>query len=220
MSSIILSDGTELQCSEINGTLIYFDQEIDFDEIAKKLSPVTIREDSYEETYNNAKLGCRVTISEKNSDESLVTRYIISIIPISDDEMAVTEGLDFIAEHLLTDEQAVQVPYFFHEWDPNGVAYTAEASKVQYNGLLYKCLQSHTSQASWTPTDAPSLWVRIDNPAEEWPEWRQPSGSTDAYSKGDKVSHNGKHWISNVDGTNTNTWEPGVFGWDEQPSDE
>ena len=47
---------------------------------------------------------------------------------------------------------------------------------------------------------------------EEWPEWVQPKGAHDAYSKGSKVSHNGKNWISNLDG---NVWEPGVTGWTE-----
>ena len=37
-------------------------------------------------------------------------------------------------------------------------------------------------------------------------EWRT------AYNSGDKVSHNGKHWTSNVD---ANVWEPGVYGWTE-----
>ena len=78
---------------------------------------------------------------------------------------------------------------------------------------LYKCLQAHTSQADWKPEDSPSLWVGISDPAEEWPEWSQPVGSTDAYAQGDKVSHGGKHWISNIDG---NVWEPGVYGWSEK----
>ena len=83
------------------------------------------------------------------------------------------------------------------------------------NGKLYKCLQDHTSQETWTPEDSPSLWVGISDPAEEWPEWSQPVGSTDAYAKGAKVSHNGKHWTSDVD---NNVWEPGVYGWTEAVS--
>ena len=79
-------------------------------------------------------------------------------------------------------------------------------------GRVYKCLTAHVSQNSWTPADSPSLWVRIDDPAAEWPEWVQPTGSTDAYAKGAKVSHNGKHWTSDAD---ANTWEPGVYGWTE-----
>ena len=52
----------------------------------------------------------------------------------------------------------------------------------------------------------------LDDPAEEWPEWRQPQGAHDAYALGAKVSHNGKHWTSDVA---ANVWEPGVYGWTE-----
>lgn len=78
------------------------------------------------------------------------------------------------------------------------------------DGKLYKCLQDHTSQEDWTPPAAVSLWVAVADPAEEWPEWSQPLGAHDAYNAGDKVSHNGKHWISDLD---ANVWEPGVYGW-------
>lgn len=81
-----------------------------------------------------------------------------------------------------------------------------------HGGKLYRCLQDHTSQETWTPDTAPSLWVAISDPAEEWPTWVQPTGAHDAYAQGDKVSHNGKHWTSNVD---NNVWEPGVYGWTE-----
>lgn len=42
--------------------------------------------------------------------------------------------------------------------------------------------------------------------------WVQPSGVHDAYSVGDRVTHNGKTWESTTDG---NVWEPGVYGWDD-----
>lgn len=29
-------------------------------------------------------------------------------------------------------------------------------------------------------------------------------------ARGDKVTHNGGHWISDAD---SNIWEPGVYGW-------
>lgn len=110
----------------------------------------------------------------------------------------------------LPDEQAAQVPAVFPLWDAAGVYEVGD--RVQYGELLYKCLQSHTAQADWTPDAAVSLWVRIDDPAEEWPEWRQPQGAHDAYALGAKVSHNGKHWTSDVA---ANVWEPGVYGWTE-----
>lgn len=82
----------------------------------------------------------------------------------------------------------------------------------RYDGTLYKCVQDHTSQEGWTPPEAPSLWSKTSDPAEEWPEWIAPIGAHDSYSLGAKVSHNGKHWTSTVD---NNVWEPGVYGWEE-----
>ena len=110
----------------------------------------------------------------------------------------------------LADEDALEAIELFPRWN-EAKAY-AIGDRVRYNDLLYKCLLDHQDQASWTPDTATSLWVRVDNPAEEWPEWRQPVGSADAYALGAKVSHNDKHWISIVD---NNVWEPGVYGWDE-----
>ena len=79
----------------------------------------------------------------------------------------------------------------------------------RHNGRLYKCISDHTSQADWAPDVAVSLWVPTSDPAEEYPAWSQPVGAHDAYNTGDKVSHNGKHWTSNVD---SNVWEPGTAG--------
>lgn len=107
----------------------------------------------------------------------------------------------------LTDETAQDVPYLFNPWEPEK-GYSA-GERVRYGDTLYKCLQGHTSQPDWTPDVAVSLWVRVDDPGEEWPEWVQPTGAQDAYSKGAKVSHTQKHWVSNVDG---NVWEPGAVG--------
>ena len=41
--------------------------------------------------------------------------------------------------------------------------------------------------------------------SDEWPAYQQPTGAHDAYSQGDKVTHDGKKYVSNVDG---NVWEP------------
>lgn len=95
----------------------------------------------------------------------------------------------------------------FAEWEP-GVKYT-KGQLRRYEGTLYRCVQAHTSQTGWEPDKTPALWAVTSDPAEEWPEWSQPLGAHDAYSKGDKVSHNGKRYISQVDG---NVWEPGAAG--------
>ena len=111
----------------------------------------------------------------------------------------------------LSDADAFGGKELFDFWSGDGVAYEA-GDRRREGEELYKCLQAHTSQETWNPSVSPSLWVRVDDPSQEWPEWVQPVGSTDAYPKGAKVSHNSKHWVSDYDG---NVWEPGVYGWTE-----
>ena len=107
----------------------------------------------------------------------------------------------------LSDEEALDNVDVFPNWRA-GVSYETN-DRVRYEEVLYKVLQSHVSQEDWTPDVAVSLFARVDDPGEEWPEWVQPTGAQDAYPLGAKVSHNEKHWISNVD---NNVWEPGGVG--------
>ena len=110
----------------------------------------------------------------------------------------------------LDDEDALEAVELFPVWQTN-IDYAA-GDRVRYGGVLYRCLQSHAAQDTWTPADAPSLWARVLIPDPgEIPEWEQPD-STNPYMKGDKVRHNDKVWVSAVD---NNVWEPGVYGWDE-----
>lgn len=109
----------------------------------------------------------------------------------------------------IEDETALRMVEYFPT--PEATSYSV-GDRVQYNGVLYRCLQAHTAQADWTPETVPSLWAKVLIPDPEViPEWEQPD-STNPYMKGDKVTHNGKTWISDIDG---NVWEPGVYGWSE-----
>lgn len=110
----------------------------------------------------------------------------------------------------LADEDALQSIELFAPW-ADETAYAVD-DRIRYDGILYRCVQAHTSQNDWTPDKTPALWTAVS--LDEWPEWVQPTGAQDAYAKGDKVSHNDKHWISEVDG---NVWEPGIYGnlWSE-----
>ncbi len=106
-----------------------------------------------------------------------------------------------------TDEVALQHIDWYPQWRPN--IRVKVGDRLTYNGVLYRCLQEHDAQESWTPVDAPSLWAKVLIPNPDIiPAWEQPD-STNAYSKGDKVSHNGKTWESLV---NNNVWEPGAVG--------
>lgn len=112
--------------------------------------------------------------------------------------------------NLATDEMSLQVPNLYPAWKV-GINYTVD-DRVLYEEVLYKVLQTHTSQETWTPINAPSLFAKVLIPDEDIiPEWEQP-GSTNPYMIGDKVMYNGKTYVSTVD---NNVWAPDVYGWKE-----
>ena len=111
----------------------------------------------------------------------------------------------------LTDADALESVELFPAWAA-GVAYTVD-ERIQYGGTLYRVVQAHTSQADWTPDKTPALFVVVS--LDEWPEFVQPTGAHDAYKKGDKVTFEGKHYISLID---ANVYSPTAYpaGWQEQ----
>ena len=110
--------------------------------------------------------------------------------------------------NIVTDEMSLQVPNLYPVWKKDVAYKTGE--RVLYNDTLYKVLQDHTSQETWTPVDAPSLFAQVLIPNENvTPEWVQPD-STNAYKSGDKVLFNGQVYVSTVD---NNVWSPDAYGW-------
>src|SRR5690349_16486857 len=55
-------------------------------------------------------------------------------------------------------------------WAPN-VSYAVNDT-VTYNGTTYRCLQAHTSQVGWEPSNVPALWQVVSGPTNT------PSGPT------------------------------------------
>ena len=111
----------------------------------------------------------------------------------------------------LPDEDALQAVELFPQWVV-GHAYAVD-ERLQYHGVLYRVVQAHTAQADWTPDMTPALFVVVS--LDEWPEFVQPTGAHDAYNKGDKVTFEGKHYISLIDG---NVFSPAEYpaGWQKQ----
>lgn len=99
----------------------------------------------------------------------------------------------------------------FPAWDEH---WTGKAGTILLDGgALYKSIHDVSAGQNTKPSQTPSMWTRIGNPAEEYPAWIQPIGAHDAYPAGAKVTHGGKRWL-NAHGDG-NIWEPGVFGWNE-----
>ena len=84
----------------------------------------------------------------------------------------------------------------------------------KHNGITYVVIQAHTTQADWTPDVVPALFLVRNAPApgDDYAVWVQPSGAHDAYSVGDRVTHNGKNWENT---SAANVYAPGVWGWVE-----
>ena len=86
--------------------------------------------------------------------------------------------------------------------------------EVNLNNFIENNDNGEIEEPEITEPETPSEPENIIEPEtpNEYPEWVQPIGTQDAYNTGAQVSHNNKHWISNVD---SNVWEPGVYGWIE-----
>lgn len=112
----------------------------------------------------------------------------------------------------LSDEDSIEAVQLFPTW--NATAAYLQGDRVQYENVLYKCLQSHAAQEAWTPTAAPSLWAKVLIPDPDViPEWEQPD-STNPYMHGDRVTFEGKVYESAID---NNIWSPSAYpaGWQE-----
>lgn len=106
------------------------------------------------------------------------------------------------------DENALESIELFPKWTV-GIAVKA-GERYQHQSLLWRVVQDHTTQADWEPQNTPALFVQVT--LEEWPEWVRPTGAQDAYNAGDKVTFEGHHYTSVIDG---NTWSPSEYpaGW-------
>ena len=95
---------------------------------------------------------------------------------------------------------------------------------VRDEGVVYRSITGtweRPTELLYRPADVPALLTPVGHdtpggggtdtpPADEWPDWVQPTGAHDAYAAGAKVTYDGKHWVSDV---NANVWMPGVYGW-------
>jgi len=104
------------------------------------------------------------------------------------------------------------------KWQPGEQVYTDDpnfsADIRVFNGKLYSVIQSHVTQAEWTPDVTPALWKEI-TPVNVIPDFVQPTGAHDAYNTGDKVIYENNIYESIID---NNVWSPGDYpaGWKQQ----
>jgi hypothetical protein len=118
----------------------------------------------------------------------------------------------------LTEEKAMEVATVFDPWEIGKNYSSGDFLIYGINAVgdpqLYKVVQTHTSQADWTPEATPALYVAIGLDEQGYPVWSQPTGAHDAYNKGDIVDYNGTLYRSLNDG---NVYSPDVYpaGWEK-----
>ncbi len=89
-----------------------------------------------------------------------------------------------------------------------GQAVTVGAQRW-HDGVLFECVQAHTTQADWAPPVVPALWKQF---RADLAAWVQPTGASDAYPQGARVTFEGKVYESKIP---ANVWSPAVYpaGW-------
>lgn len=152
-----------------------------------------------------------VDIYKEVKDDTVDDALFFSLLSIKAKEDSLNKIGRLVANQVVDDVVALEISEFYDEWKPNQ---NYEIGRyLRYKEVLYKVLQVHTSQDSWTPDITASLYAKvlIDPTGETIPEWVQPD-STNAYMTGDKVRYNGVVYESTID---NNIWSPEAYpaGW-------
>lgn len=110
----------------------------------------------------------------------------------------------------LTDEQRGELVELARESADPAASYAPLQEQIDQAFAQIKALGDRVAklEAGEAPEPAPE--------PEEWPAWVQPTGAHDCYNTGDKVTYNGQHYVSKIDG---NVWSPDAYpsGWMVQP---
>ena len=125
-------------------------------------------------------------------------------------------AIQFFAQ-TLADDKALEIATLYPKYEVGKAYAVDELFTYGTNGVgdpqIYRVVQTHTSQADWTPDATASLYVPIGLTEEGYPVFSKPTGAHDAYDMGDIVSYNGTLYKSLIDG---NTYSPDEYpaGWE------
>ena len=151
--------------------------------------------------------------TEKQQAISDITKGVVGAEDVPEDLQSIV-NLARKGRDSLSDTDAASYADYFAPWSADGHVYKT-GERVQYGGKLWKVASDHTSQATWTPEQAHSLFSEIlpGQAGTTVGEWQQPNASN-TYKTGDRVTYNGKTYESTID---NNAWSPADYpqGWTE-----
>lgn len=116
----------------------------------------------------------------------------------------------------LSDEKAMEIATIYPKYEVGKVYFEDEMFTYGTNAVgdpqLYRVVKRHYSHSDWFPDKEPSLYTPIGLNEEGYTVWSKPTGSHDAYNKGDIVDYFGILYESLIDG---NTYSPDEYpqGW-------
>lgn len=159
--------------------------------------------------------GYKLTLDDNNEYHLVFDQdKYAKIVGEQQKEQAIKNGNEMVnkltEQKVLTvasDEDAYAMRYLYPTWSADSVEYKKD-QRLMYNDKFYKVIKDHTSQESWTPDSASSLFVEISDPQVEYPEWKQPTMTENAYMKDSKVAFEGNKYISLID---NNVWSPATY---------
>lgn len=210
---VVIYDNTQKHCL-VNGELFEYPNETLESYIDNILTYINNKE---ERTYVPPAQPSEEELKQAEADntKAKLRNFAVNAMMMTLADSAITEIQNEYVSTIsaLSDDVALLIPEVYPVWSADGKEYNVN-DRVTYNGVLYKVLQDHTSQATWTPTDAPSLFTKVlVSTIDEPLPWKQPD-STNGYMTGDKVTYNGKMYESLID---NNAWSPEAYptGWRE-----
>lgn len=164
-----------------------------------------------------------VWISNPNEETILENGWQVYVPPVVEptpmtepDEWEIVQAVKKMlaqSTESLSDEDALAVAALYPTWISKVGEQVSVGERYWYNGKLYKVVQAHTVQENWTPDVSASLFTEVT--IDEWTEFVQPISAETAYMTGDKVTFEGKHYVSLID---YNTYSPAAYpaGWEER----
>lgn len=108
--------------------------------------------------------------------------------------------------YVLVPDPRIDYAPFVQPTGPHDAYMTGDTTT--FDGRKYR---SRIDNNVWSPKQYPAGWEEVSD-GSDIPEWVQPSGAHDAYSKGSRVRRNGKVYESTID---NNVWDPETYtdGW-------
>lgn len=147
------------------------------------------------------------------SEREAVARRIHDTVAYAAKVVPSVPALMSAVSQQMDDEELVAVADALPEWEP-GVKRKAGAA-IRHDGVAYRVTKNVSKNNTAEPgtEEGSDYYLAVALGPSGYEEWRQPADKSEAYWKGDIVTHDGQTWVSvknnNMDEPGTSDrWEP------------